>query len=508
MPSAAKRKIAAKKAASLEQDQTAGFGKKVGANEHVEELERRDEVVCHEIKDRTDRLKYASEARPNAGAADAQPKPEENKYGFTSFDDPAQRYVVVNFAHRDQRPKKDRPGFRLLGAFQTPEEADAYIARAAPLLVGCNMWRMEIQKWMMICKTMARQQDGMYTSGKIELLKQLYSQDKAKRDADFAKNRENRQMGQTDLSMEKQKAAAHKRKNRKVSSRIKALRAIAKEKRKGGMRADSDLNEKTFSGTNDVPSNLLQRKQDYVVASFMKDVSKNTLLGLDDPEPCCIIWRFFATYDMAVEWMKGIGARYIRDYDTEVVDNYEWLFPEDVDREKIQEMWRNPEQNKIMLQAKSEPGRVAEFEQWCKSKGVEMPVTEVIAPDIPASSAISLLPQDLEPNVPTGQIKLPPQTFQVTKLETKHPDTEEIKEIKNADAADFSFLRRPIQQEVVVSDLSQAIDPNKKGKVNYNAVLGGIDTGATPLPKRAQKLAAPPQEEEDNDGTIHAPEED
>jgi hypothetical protein len=499
-----KKAAAAAANASAESKVTSDFVPqegKITATQKIEEIERRNEVV-QQVKASHGQNPFSTSV-PGSG--------EDND--FSSFEDPTQNFVVVNVAHRGQRPKKDRPAFRLLGAFETAAEANEYIKMAAPQLTGCNMWRVPIQKWMLICKTMERQQDEMYTTSKIELLKSMYLQDQARRDAEFAKNRENREMGATDLSLEAQKKSAQKRKTKKVSSRLKALRSRGQTQ--GKIQASQDLNLCSSPGTNDVPSHLVRRKQDYAVVSFMKDVSRPVLLGADDPEPSCIVWRFFATYEMAQKWMKGIGARYIRGFDTEIVDNYEWLFPEDVDRDKVQETWRNPEQNKIMMQQKTEPGRVAEFEQWCKSKGLDMPVTEVMADNVPvATNPTELLPTDLEPKIATSAVHLPQKSFEVSVLETKNPDREEIKVLSGDNAADFAYLRRPIveNQSVhhpmqprdstlnkslfpeplldgppkIISSLTEAQDPFRQPKkVNYDAVL------------------KPPAVVDD--GTIHAP---
>lgn len=482
---------------------------KITATQKVEEIERRNEIV--------QQVKAGHTQNPFSGVEDND---------FSSFEDSTQNFVVVNFAHRGQRPKKDRPAFRLLGAFETAAEANEYIKTAAPQLTGCNMWRVDIQKWMLVCKTMERQQDVLYTNSKIELLKSMYLQDQARRDAEFAKNRENREMGTTDLSLAAQKKAAEKRKTKKVSSRLKALRSRGKTQNQ--VQADRDLNLCSSPGTNDVPSHLVRRKQDYAVVSFMKDVSRPVLLGADDPEPCCIVWRFFATYEMAQKWMKGIGARYIRGFDTEIVDNYEWLFPEDVDREKIQETWRNPEQNKIMMQQKTEPGRVAEFEQWCKSKGLDMPVTEIMADNVPiATNPTQLLPTDLEPKIATSAVHLPQKSFEVSVLETKNPDREEIKIISGDNAADFAYLRRPVVENQtihhplqphdakeqslfpqpildgsaarVISRLDEAQDPfQQQKKINYDAVL-------KPPPSSSSAPSAAVSSTPEDDGTIHAP---
>ncbi len=445
------RKVASK-AAPVAANPTAGYtGDVVDANARMAELERRDTLAAA--------ARHQSDAVAAAAGSDRGDGFAEKR----QFEDPTQKVVVVNIAHRNQRPKKDRPALRLLGVFDSDRDADEYIREAAPLLVGCNMWKLPMMRWMILCKNTDRQQDGLYTMSKIETLKVLYQEDKAKREADFAHNRAARKQGDVNQSLEKQKAAQREKHNKKSSSRLKALRQKARTaQQKQGIHADAELNEVTTSGTNNVPASLIRRKQDYVVVSWMRDVSKSAVLGSDDPEPCCIVWRFFATYELACEWVKDVGSQYVRDFDLEVVDNYEWLFPEDVERDKITEMYRHAEQNAVMLQRKAEATKVLNFEQWCQEKKVEVPVTEVIADQMGSS----LQPTGADSGAgPSGPIRLPARTFEA-KVETKHPDTEPVIVTQESEK-DFAYLRRPL------------LPANTKSEANYPAPVG--DGAATTI---------------------------
>jgi hypothetical protein len=395
---------------------TSDYQKGVSATEHVVELERRDAVVSSEVKN-----------------ASGSTRNTEVQYDFGTFEDTNEQYVVVNLAHRRQRPEKEMPALRVLGVFSSLREAQDYIKTAAPLLLGCNLWCLEMRKWSLISKTMERQQDPKYSTRKIELLKKMNADDKKKRDADFAKNKEKKQMGAL-KTLEKPPKT--------VSSRSRALEEIQKK----------TLKKETSSGADDVPSCLVRRKQDYLVISFIRDTTPAVKKKRDDPEPAFIVWRFFATYDMAKEWGKTLGRRYILDYDTEIVDTYEWLFPENVDRSQVQESWSHPEQNKILSQTKAEPERVKDFEQWCKNKGIETPVTEVFPPNENQSTvptATSLLEDTMDKPIPSGAVKLLPKTFQVTTLETKEK-TDPLRIESTLD--DYSFLRRPVVEALTVPD--------------------------------------------------------
>jgi hypothetical protein len=413
---------------------TADFGRKQTANEIVEEIERRHEVVTSETKQ--------------------VPPPTALSVNRLDFEDPDQQWVVVNIAHKGQRPIRERPALRMFGAFSTEQDAVAYSNMAASDLNGCNMWKMKMRQWFLLCKTQDRQVDGEYSRQKVEALKRIHLADRARRDAEFAKNRETRKQGETEQSLLKQaQKLAREKKKSKVSTRLKLMLERKKHGGPASLLGNSSLNQSSI-GTNEVPTQLIRRKQDHVVVSFMRDTTKAVQQGREDPEPACIVWRSFAVYEHAVEWVRGAGARFVRDYDLEIVDNFEWLYPEDVDRAQVQESWRHAEQNKIMLQAKAEPGRVAEFEQWCKSKGMEMPVTDVVADNVPITPVTGI--NTSNNNESMAPIKLPKQSFTVSKLEAKHA-TDSIKVEQTDGPSDYAYLRRPLVADSSDSQRTAAV---------------------------------------------------
>jgi len=377
----------------------------VSASEKVAELERRDRL----IRDK-----------------EADPGPLGIAGG--SFADPQQHIVVFNIAGRGQRPIKDRPAVRILGVFETDPEALRYISKAGPLMKGCTLWKTALREWILISKTTARQQDGLYTSSKIEALKKLYFEDKKKRDAEFQKNRETKKQGTLNQSLEKQKELAKENRDKRRKKRSTRLQAL---KEKGNANPKNLHVAPQEDGTNNVPHELLQRKQDFFVASWLRDISKGAILQMDDPEPALIVWRFFADEDSARRWIKDTASHYVRDFDLEVLDTYEWLFPEDIDRSLMQESYRNPEQEKVLLASRQERQKVLDFEHWCKDKGVETPVVEVIGDRKSLDS--------LEFESPA--VKMPLKSFEV-KAETKNAG--ETLTLQQESEHDFAFVRKPV----------------------------------------------------------------
>lgn len=370
-----------------------------------------------------------------------------------------QYWVVVNMAHRDQRPRKERPGLRILAVFGLKDEADLdqYTHSAAQSLYGCNIWKMPIRSWFLLSKNHARQTDSMYTSCKIETLRTLYREHKIRRDSEFQKNRESRTQGDTDHSIQSQVNKAQEkfkkrqeRQRRAVSSRVKALAARGKTTKatpgdqdgNPPNHADPDLNTSSAVGTNTVPSHLYAMRQQIAVVSWMSDITKQTLQGLDDPEPACIVWQVFDTVETARSWIKDVASKAVRNFDMEVVDMCQWLFPEDVDRDKLIEMHRNDTQDLIMNQKKQETAKVANFKGWCADQNRPVPVTEVVGDLMgPATDPLADLDRDrierkrIKPLPAHAQLKAEAQGGGLVKTSQTDPESFEwIQNIKKPES--------------------------------------------------------------------------
>lgn len=407
----------------------------VSERDKVVEIERRDEVV---------------QIAKKGNATIIPQQPSQINKTLDSFEDKSQDQVVHNLSHIGQRPKQEFPAFRLLGAYNNDKSATAYIQEVAAK-IPCNMYMSKMRQWVLICKTMERQLDTEYCKRKVEELKGLYQQDVMKRQKEFKENKEAQKMGSTNWSIEHQKQQTDKKKKKKLSSRIQAMRQSKKQKEKEKQKEHGKDNPSAsvkvaIPGVDEVPQELIRRKMDYAVVSIMKDITPAALQGSDAPEPAFIVWRFFPTYELAKEWMSGVGAIYILNYPTDAVDAWEWLYPENVDMNLVQEAWRNPEQNKIMMHKKSEPAKVAEFEQWCKSENLEPKVTEVVGnleynpllPDEKDTNAIN--------NENHNEISLPPKTFDVVKIETKNPETEKVTVVVDDGDKDYEYIRKKISK--------------------------------------------------------------
>jgi hypothetical protein len=281
---------------------------------------------------------------------------------------------IFNLAHRGQRPKKDMPAFRFLGLRGTREEIQSHVQNhVEPTMKDCAIHMAQARKWVLICKTFERQQDGHYVMEKLEKMLQIYLQDDERRKKEFetvVQNQERTKQGQS-LYKKREKARKFGR-HGKINSRLKALHQH--DQQVEHQLAHNDQ----IRTVSDVHRDALLRKQEYIVASVLPDYTPEVLNGTEDPEPAVCFWRAFPDYDSAHEWVTTVGARYVRKFPLDIYDAYEWIFPENVNLDEINEGYRHPEQNNMMNQKKREKARVMEFEQWCKDENQQVPVTEVV----------------------------------------------------------------------------------------------------------------------------------
>lgn len=306
--------------------------------------------------------------------------------------DETQQFGLLNIAYKQQRPKKERPAFRFLGFKETKADIIHHAkTQVHPVDPHCALHLAEAGKVVLICTTLERQQDLKYISEKVQLLQDLHAQDTKRRDEEFQENIKNKSQGQTGTSINKQLENTKKKKGKgKGKNKIKNFnirqRALKASRVKPKKISNPLMKGKDFSAqinkalrVNDLPPTAEMRKQKVVVITVIPDITLEVLKGNADPEPGIIFWRSFDTYDAAHEWTTTKGKKYIRNYPLDIVDCYEWIFPADVDIEKLNEGFRNPEQERIMNQRKKEKDKVSDFEEWCARENRPVPVTEVVA---------------------------------------------------------------------------------------------------------------------------------
>jgi hypothetical protein len=126
------------------------------------------------------------------------------------------------------------------------------------------------------------------------------------------------------------------------------------------------------------PRSLEQRDQTFAVISILEDITHEAIHGADDAEPAVCVWTAAATPEECTAFCKGVGKTI--PFNLDVVHMYEFLFPQEVDMDNVQEVYRDEELNNIMAARKSEAKTIAllskvdsEFPHVDENTAIHMP---------------------------------------------------------------------------------------------------------------------------------------
>jgi len=128
------------------------------------------------------------------------------------------------------------------------------------------------------------------------------------------------------------------------------------------------------------------RNQRYAVVSVLLDY-ESVRDGVAAVEPGLCVWAAFDSEAEAVVYAKKVAAKELPDHDVAVVSMYEWVYPHLMTSDKIPYVYRNTELNAIMKNARSAKKQVYDFGKECSAQGVEVPVRE-IEPDLDAPAPV------------------------------------------------------------------------------------------------------------------------
>lgn len=125
-----------------------------------------------------------------------------------------------------------------------------------------------------------------------------------------------------------------------------------------------------------VPGALQRRRQNFVVILVLEDITKPVMQGHDDPEPLILFIDCFEDETSARNYMSDVLSKYVYYHNMFLVEMYEWLFPEDLVYDKMDERYRDEEQNKIMQAKKEKEKELKDFE---KEHNIKPDTTQIAA---------------------------------------------------------------------------------------------------------------------------------
>ena len=279
------------------------------------------------------------------------------------FEDPDQKVILINIAHRHQNPKSKIPSFRICGAFPDVDRLKRHVSSTGGVNAygGANLLKAEAHKKFIICTSYEKQQNADYMMTKINDITERYIKTLKFHNEEFNQNKSNRKQGKTGLSTTE--------KIKKHTSRKELI--------------DSKFDQESKSGTEngEVGRNAEVRNQSVAVISILDDLTPAVLNAIEDPEPVVIVWGCFENDKQAKDYIYNTASKYVKDLMLDIVNMYEWVYPTEIAKrvEEIDEEFRDPTLNKVMKSRKQQKEAVLSYEEWVKTQDMQPSVLEINA---------------------------------------------------------------------------------------------------------------------------------
>ena len=263
-------------------------------------------------------------------------------------------FVLLNLTHHGQRPRSRYPGFRIMGAFPSVGAVTQHIQDHFPNS-DCSMYVTPSHQLMAICENTAHQIDGAYNQGHVARLATLHNQLSEQRDTEFAENVDRQSTGSTGNSLF---AKCH---IQGTDTKDDAFLSAARE----------------LKETSTLTSNACLPKQNYAVIITLSDIDPEALRGTKAKEPLLAVLGVFSTEEDAANYAKYTASKQYPKCILDVVDLYAWCFPENIDVDKIKEVYGSDELNDIMQGRKDNMNITNKFKEWCDENHITPKYTDL-----------------------------------------------------------------------------------------------------------------------------------
>lgn len=325
------------------------------------------------------------------------------------------------------RPKSPYPGVMFIAYFGHADEKVAqreavmYATKVvAPRYNLCDLRLVPIDRWALVASTPEKMADEEYCMGKMEAnMNRYYDFLRATQrgfvkkveevtgreimsEAERTKDSADNELGQQAASDGTESLEARRKELKRMLSKKRAeqlskrLKKEVKEKSTGreqmailGLGGPTDnkkvsarlglrskmVQEEGMQNENWVPplpGDLLRRSQTCAAVCFLQDTEIACRKGRADREPMFRVLRVYQDVATAEKDISENLFMVIGDFHIEVVDMGEWLHPEDVDYDKIENSkYRDAEQDRVMKNRQFQNQSVRKHEADCKDLGIQ-----------------------------------------------------------------------------------------------------------------------------------------
>jgi hypothetical protein len=267
--------------------------------------------------------------------------------------------ILLNLCHNSHRPMHKYPGFRILGAFPNMNSLQLHVKKYYEH-TEASLWATPVHQLMTICKSTEDQINISYNKKQIERLVEIYEDAADTRNREFKENVENQKSGAVGQSIYK--------------SKIICKETIEKN---GKMFDEEHKNDKIDRIPHDISFSGKIVNQSFAVIITLSDIRKVVKNGKAVPEPCIAILDVFESETSAIQYSKTTASKLYPKCDIDIVDMYSWNFPENINPDKITELYSQKRLNDVMNTRKQNNEMAEDFEGWCASNNVEQSVIEI-----------------------------------------------------------------------------------------------------------------------------------
>lgn len=264
---------------------------------------------------------------------------------------------LLNISYQTHRPSSMFPAFRLLGSFPDVDTMKAHIKNYYDPS-DCSLWYTFSHQLMPICLTHERQQDKAYCEARVADLIELYTKSHESSQQDFENNVEEGKTGTTGESLfaKERKRTEHinEEKKQDAPEHMRALPKVAP------LSAASAL-----------------MGQKFAVVIMLRDLRQEVIDLTFQPEPVIMVLEVFDNYEKAIFYAKHTGSKAYPICALDVIEMYNWIFPEHIDTDKLSEVYGNTELDHIMTGRKDANANSAKYIAYCKANNIQHNVVDV-----------------------------------------------------------------------------------------------------------------------------------
>jgi hypothetical protein len=285
-----------------------------------------------------------------------------------AFKDDKQAHVLVNIAKPGGAPHSDNVAIRILGFFETKEDAFARGAQLEAEDPSCCIACLNAAEWYIMSH---KTRSLLMIRNKLERLLAMHTQDRVDRHREFEAHRAAMRAGRKPSFVSEVLGLPDDRVDAVIPDKIEEEGHEEETRQQQQQQART---ENSAVVVKEVPPSLQQSVR-HAVIMVLEDRQDN------GAEPgVCILGGFDTDMD-ARAYVEHVASKQVKDHDVAVVDMYKWLYLHLHTSDAIEQVERDAELDRIMRKRRARDNEVNSFKNMCTELNIAVPYKDV-GPDV------------------------------------------------------------------------------------------------------------------------------